>query len=253
MACLHLPFINADPDTQVSLRSRGAWTDEGLNTVQVRNFVNHGYLSMDECDNLIKTPYFGFVLVPFYSLFGTHIWIGRLLILTCVLVVLFLFLRKSETRFFGTVLAIVGLLQFHVFHYSHYSLAEMLGVAWILLGIYLLWRSSQNQHWLLLLASTACFSMAYYTKVTYAYAIIIPFAVRYMQFMSDRIHERYSARPLWKDWGIQALVTVFFASAFYLKWYKPNQTVFEMVKTNQGSGRYDLGDAWNRFFFNLDN
>ena len=128
LVLMHLPFITADPDSQVSLISRGAWTDEGLNTVQVRNFVNHGYLSMDECDNLIKTPYFGFVLVPFYSLLGTHIWVGRLLILGCILVVIFLFLRRKETRLFGTALAIVGLLQFHIFQFSHYSLAEMLGV-----------------------------------------------------------------------------------------------------------------------------
>jgi len=253
MALLHLPFITADPDAEVSTSSRGAWTDEGLNTVQVRNFVNHGYLSFDECDNLIKTPYFGFILVPFYSLLGTHIWVGRLLILSCTLMVLFLFLRNEETRFFGTVLAIIGLLQFHVFHYSHYSLAEMLGVAWILLGIYLLWQSSQNRHWLLLFASTACFSLAYYTKITFAYAIVIPFAVSYLQFISDRIRERYSARPLWKDWGIQGLVTAFFAGVFYFKWYIPNKAVFDMVKANQGGGRFDIDDAWNRFSFNLDN
>ena len=167
LALLHSPFILSDPDSEVSTRSRGAWTDEGLNTIQVRNFVNHGYLSMDECDNLIKTPYFGFILVPFYSLLGTHIWVGRMLVMACILVVLFLLLKKSETRFFGTVLAIIALLQFHVFHYSHYSMAEMLGVAWILLGIYLIWYAQQKDHWLWMIASTACFSLAYFSKVTF--------------------------------------------------------------------------------------
>lgn len=252
MACLHLPFITADPDSQVSLKSRGAWTDEGLNTVQVRNFVNHGYLSMDECDNLIKTPYFGFILLPFYSLFGTHIWVGRLLILACTLMVLFLFLRKKETRFFGMVLAIIGFLQFHVFHYSHYSLAEMLGISWILLGIYLLWISERKTHWFWLAASAACFSLAYYSKITFAYAIVIPFAVKYIQFISYRAQAFRIINPLWKDWGIQGLVTAFFAGSFYLKWYLPNKEVFEMVQANQGSGRFDIGDAWNRFSFNLD-
>jgi hypothetical protein len=80
VALLHLPFIHADPDSEVSTRSRGAWTDEGLNTVQIRNYVNHGYLSMDECDNLIKTPLFGFGLVPFYKVLGPHIWVGRVLV-----------------------------------------------------------------------------------------------------------------------------------------------------------------------------
>ncbi len=249
---LHLPFLSADPDTQVSPMSRGAWTDEGLNTVQVRNFVNHGQLSMDECDNLIKTPYFGFVLVPFYSLLGTHPVVGRLLVLSCVLMVLFLFLRHAETRRFATVLAIIGLLQFHVFHYSHYSLAEMLAISWIMLGIYLLWRSADGRHWLWSAAATACFSLAYYSKVTFAYAVFIPFMVRYLQFLSDRMDERFHTRPLLADWGIQSAVTGFFATAFYFKWYLPNQAVFALVKQNQGTGRYDLSEAWDRFTFNLD-
>ncbi len=232
--------------------SRGAWTDEGLNTVQVRNFVNHGYLSMDECDNLIKTPYFGFVLVPLYSLLGTHIWVGRALVLLCVLVVLFLFLRHEETKRFGTVLALIGLLQFHVFHFSHYSLAEMMSVAWILLGIYLVWRSTHKNHWMWMVTSAACFSLAYYTKITFAYAVLIPFIIRYMQFLSDRINERSSARSLLADWGIQTIVTCFFGIAFFFKWYKPNQAVFDMVKANQGTGRFDIADAWNRFSFNLE-
>lgn len=232
--------------------SRGAWTDEGLNTVQVRNFVNHGYLSMDECDNLIKTPYFGFVLVPFYSLLGTHIWVGRLLILACVLVVLFLFLRKQETRLFGSAMAVIGLLQFHVFHYSHYSLAEILAISWVMLGIYLLWISERKNHRLWLIGSTACFSLAYYSKVTFAYVVLIPFAVKYLQFLSDRAQAFRIKRPLWQDWAIQSIVTAFFAVAFYLKWYLPNKVVFEMVKANQGQGRYDIADAWTRFRFNLE-
>lgn len=250
-ALLHAPFIFSDPDTEVSVMSRGAWTDEGLNTIQVRNFVNHGYLAMDECDNLIKTPYFGFILVPFYSLLGTHLWVGRLLILTCILVTLFLFLRREETQWFGIVLAIIGLLQFHIFHYSHYSLAEMLAIAWILLGIYLLWHSQLKANGWWLAPSTVCFSLAYYTKITFAYAIIIPFAVRFLQFLTDRIHQRYFVRPLWKDWAIQTMVTVFFGIAFYLKWYLPNKAVFNLVQTNQGQGRFDIGDAWGRFVFNL--
>lgn len=251
-ALLHAPFIFSDPDTKVSVMSRGAWTDEGLNTIQVRNFVNHGYLSKEECDNLIKTPYFGFILVPFYSLFGTHLWVGRLLILACVLLTLFVYLRDERTQWFGIVLAVIGLLEFHVFHFSHYSLAEMLAVSWILLGVYLLWHSKLKENGWWLAAATACFSLAYFSKVTFAYAIVIPFAVRFFQFLSDRIRLKYFVRPLWPDWGIQALVTGFFAGSFYLKWYLPSKAVFEMVQANQGQGRYDVADAWGRFLFNLE-
>lgn len=248
---LHAPFLFSDPDTLVSTRSRGPWTDEGLNTIQVRNLINHGYLSMDECDNLIKTPFFALALYPAYSLFGTHIWVGRILILSSILLVLFLFLRTRETRFFGTTLAIIALLQFHVFHFSHYSLAEILAISCMLAGIYLLWLAEQKKHWLWMVAATVCFWLAFLSKVTFAYAIFIPFGVRFAQFISDRISDSEPHRPLWKDWGIQAAVSAFLAATFYWKWYLPNKSVFEMVQANQGQGRYDIADAWNRFQFNL--
>ena len=51
----HLPFIGADPDRNMAV-GRGPFTDEGLNTSQVRNWVNQGELNLSECDNLLKTP-----------------------------------------------------------------------------------------------------------------------------------------------------------------------------------------------------
>jgi len=252
IALLHLPFLTADPDTLVSVASRGAWTDEGLNTVQIRNLVNHGYLSMDECDNLIKTPFFGFVLVPFYAVLGTHIWVGRLLILSFILSVLFLFLKQRETRVFATVLSIVAMLQFHVFHFSHYSLAEMMAVTFILLGIFLLWFEGQRPHWFWTIASAVCFSMAYYTKVTYAYAIFIPLITCSLQFIFNVFGQQIATRTIGKNGSIHIVVTAFFAAVFYLKWYLPNRAVFWLVKKNQGTGRYDLDNIWNRIRFNWD-
>lgn len=250
LALLHLPFLNADPDTEVTVVSRDAWTDEGLNTVQIRNFVNHGYLSMSECDNLIKTPLFGFALVPFYEILGTKIVTGRAAVLGFVLLVLFVILLNEQTRLFGTAMALIALLQFHVFHYSHYSLAEMMAVSWILLGIFLLWKAEKGS-WPLLVIATICFSMAYLSKITFAYAILIPFMVSYLSFLLARMDEQSPNRSLISNWSIQAAITAIIGSAFYLKWYVPNKEVFEMVEANQGTGRYDVADAWIRFQFNL--
>lgn len=246
LLAMHLPFINADPDTEVSVMSRGAWTDEGLNTIQVRNMVNHGYISMDECDNLIKTPYFGFVLVPFYSVFGTHIWVGRLLVLACSLIMFTFWVRDSETRFFGFTIGVLALMQFHTFHFSHYSMAEMMAISWIMLGIYSICRSAGGMNWLWAAASATCFSLAYYSKVTFAYAVVIPFMVGFIQLISD-----FKGIRTWKNLGVQTIVTGLFGTLFYFKWYVPNIRVFEMVNANQGQGRYDLSDPIGRFQFNL--
>ena len=251
LALLHVPFLSADPDTRITVVSRDAWTDEGLNTVQIRNLVDHGYLSMSECDNLIKTPLFGYSLIPFYKIFGTQIIVRRAMVLGFVLMVLFIFLRDEKTRLFGTALAFIALMQFHVFHYSHYSLAEMMAVSWILLGVFLLWKA-ENGNAMLMVIATACFSLAYLTKITFAYAVVIPFVASYMAFLMDRMEERVPARSLASSWGIQAIITGLIGFVFYLKWYVPNKAIFDMVEANQGTGRYDVGDAWNRFQFNLN-
>src|SRR4030095_97812 len=87
--CLHLPFLNADPDIPFTT-GRDAFTDEGLNTSQLRNYINHGYLDFMECDNLVKTPLFNLVLFLPLKIFGIHLTVARLTILIFFLLALFL-------------------------------------------------------------------------------------------------------------------------------------------------------------------
>jgi hypothetical protein len=250
---LHLPFLLADPDPTVTFMSRGPWTDEGLNTVQVRNFVNHGYLNMAECDNLIKTPFFGFVLVPFYALLGTHIWVGRVVVLGAVLLVLFVMLAYRPSRSFAMAFAVLGLLQFHIFHYAHYSMAEMMGVSFILLGIFLMRLAYEldSRKWLLL--SGAAFGISFLCKVTFAYALLLPFIAVWLNFLSQRLRGRGSLRELVMDTVPLAGVAGFFATTFYLRWYLVHKDVFDLVRADQGNNRFDLSTAFDRAAYNWDN
>ena len=51
MLLLTIPFILADPDIDIS-SSRDANTDEGLNSCQIRNAVNHGDLTLYKSNQL---------------------------------------------------------------------------------------------------------------------------------------------------------------------------------------------------------
>ena len=75
----HLPFLEADADLNISSGSRGAWTDEGLNTCQIRNFINHGHFNLLDSDNFLKTPLFSIFLFPFFKLFGISMYVARLI------------------------------------------------------------------------------------------------------------------------------------------------------------------------------
>ncbi|MCF8257523.1 MAG: hypothetical protein K9J06_08225 [Flavobacteriales bacterium] len=250
---MHVPFLLSDPEPTVTVMSRGPWTDEGLNTVQVRNFVNHGTLAMNECDNLIKTPFFGLSLMPFYALMGTDVWVGRLVVLLSVLVVLWLMLAYRPTRSFAIAFAFLGLMQFHLFHYSHYSMAEMMGVAWMLLGIFLLRLAHAHEKRGWHVAAVMAFGLAFLSKVTFAYALLLPFMARYFLFLSERTHGRDSVRSLLADTGIMGAVAAFISGSFYFRWYGRYREVFDLVKADQGNDRFDLATAWNRVQFNWDN
>ena len=100
----HLPFLQADPDIHISF-SRGPFTDEGLNTIQVRNWVNHGQLDLAECDNLLKTPLLGLPLALTYKLFGATLAVSRLHVMVLVLIALIIFGSDPKNR--GIVLILI--------------------------------------------------------------------------------------------------------------------------------------------------
>ncbi len=130
-----VPFMSADPDIYIS-DSRGPFTDEGLNTIQVRNFVNHGYLSVSECDNLLKTPLFAFSLYIPYEIFGTHLLVSRWLILLLVSLPLIFISRKKAFRLIIVIFTLISLFQYQVFQFSHFSLAEMISTICIIMALY---------------------------------------------------------------------------------------------------------------------
>src|SRR5436309_3150169 len=74
----HLPFINADPHVHIALNSVDAFTDEGLYSGQLRNFINQGHLNIQESDGILKAPLFNMVLALPLFLFGTHLSVARL-------------------------------------------------------------------------------------------------------------------------------------------------------------------------------
>lgn len=87
---LQIPFLKADPFVSLSQNSRDAFTDEGLNTSQIRNWVNWGDLNVWECDNLIKTPLFNALLAVSFKIFGNYWLTGRLTVLLCAAMFLFI-------------------------------------------------------------------------------------------------------------------------------------------------------------------
>src|SRR5688572_14675694 len=85
---LHLPFFNADPDTNISF-SRDAFTDEGLYTSQVRNYLLTGEFHLEESDAAVKTPLFSGLMLSLFFVTGIHLITSRILVLFICLAVFY--------------------------------------------------------------------------------------------------------------------------------------------------------------------
>jgi hypothetical protein len=143
---------------------------------------------------------------------ATELWVGRAVVLLSVLLMLWAMLAYRPTRSFAIAFAFLGLMQFHLFHYVHYSMAEMMGVALLLLGIFMLRLAYGLEHRAWYAAASLAFGLAFLSKVTFAYALLLPFVARYFLFLSERTRGRDSMRDLLADTFIMAVVTGSFAS-----------------------------------------
>lgn len=251
---LHLPFLGADPDIHLS-SSRDAFTDEGLNTSQLRNYINHGKLDFMECDNLIKTPLFNLALYIPLQLFGTHLTVARITILLIVFGFIFFLLSNLHFRPVIIIMSLTTMLQYYVFQYAHFSLSEMLSTVFILSGIFYIFlfvanNCRQQMH---LFLSSFYIALAYYSKIQFVYIIsLIPLVLFFLLLINkkkDNITAKIS-RSLIIAIGWMLLFLIF----YIVCWYIPNRAIFNYVLQEESTGKYaTLSSIPKTIAFNIVN
>lgn len=249
----HLPFIDADPDHNMSV-GRGPFTDEGLNTVQIRNWVNQGDLNLTECDNLLKTPLLGFPLAITYKIFGVNLVVSRLHILVLVFLALFLIGLDEKHRWIAVIFSLITLLQYQVFQSSHFSMAEMLSVAAVLLSIHYLARSfdanfSQKVRDRQAVLSGVFLSISYFIKIQFIYLILfLPLVLLILRFIANHFDRKHVFRQ-----GFVITSTLLcFLLLYFFAWYLPNKEAYDFMMAHQ-SGEFTFsGKIWEYIRFNLD-
>ncbi|MDD4215522.1 MAG: hypothetical protein PHR81_12000 [Bacteroidales bacterium] len=255
---LHFPFLKCDPDTFVdpTIYMRDAWTDEGLYSSQIRNYVDYGTFSMTENSTFVRGPLFNIIQYPFFKIFGTKLIVGRLVVLLFTCLVLFLFLSHPKLRTFGLFMVVFSLLEFHVFQFTHYSMAEMMCTTFILLGLYFLFLSrvtnSPKKEKFLLFFSVLSIFCCYSTKIQFLYAgAIVPASLFCISVKTSFSRKKI----LMKDynaffWAIA--FSAFFALLYFLAWFLPNKEFYLYVMSSETSGRFPSGfiDFWNVAKFN---
>ncbi|MCY7410628.1 MAG: hypothetical protein LH473_10165 [Chitinophagales bacterium] len=246
---LHLPFLRADPDYNLSI-GRDAFTDEGLNTSQLRNYINHSYLSFDECDNLIKTPLFNLYLFLPLKIFGEDLIVARLSILFFLLLVLFVFASNGYLKKVIPFLILTTFIQYYVFQYSHFSLSEMMAIGFILLGLLSIYKYYDTRKIWYVITSATALSLAYYTKIQFAYIILLlPIALVILCWFDERsIVDAVTSKSFILALG----VILFFTVLYYFFWLQPHSRIFILVMNDQSTGKFaEPGEMIQTIGFNI--
>lgn len=232
---LHIPFLQADPDYYISW-SRGANTDEGLYSMQIRNFINHGELSFKNSDGFIKTPLFsGIIYLPF-KVFGTKLIVARLTVLLISLIICWILLGYDKyygaLGFFALILVFT---EYHIFHFFHYAMAELLSVSMIFLGIFLMVNSDKSHVRVRdSLLPAICITLAYFIKFQFVYAIaILPVAL----IFNCIIHKEHRKVLFWQFMQTSAILSAGLL-IYFVAWYFPNREFYDYVAQEQASHKF---------------
>lgn len=244
---IQVPFLHADPHINISPDSRDAFTDEGLNTSQVINKVNHGYFGLNECDNLIKTPLFSVWLFPVFTVFDTGMTTGRLWLLLGCLFMLLLASRSHEIMPYVLGLFIpIGLLQYHLFQYIHFTMAEMSACCLIILAISRMLMFTQNQKNIQLLQTALLLWIAVGFKNQFAYVLLLlPAWVIIVQLINGNLISRNTLKQL----TITFFLLLLGALLYYLLWYLPVKETYDYVMADQAGNRFMPRNKWNPILF----
>lgn len=231
-----IPFLQADPHVDIAPTSRDAFTDEGLNTSQVINRVNHGHWVVDECDNLIKTPLFSLWLFPGYSLFGTSGYVGHLWVLLGFVGLCWFFSRQNPVLPWVTgVFLVLAFTQYHLFQYSRFTMAEVTASSLVLVALGYALRFGQSRQWgdwvwtgLFLWAAVFC-------KNQFGYVLLLlPIWGLAVQWVNGNLWSKRTVAVL----GASVLVLLAGAALYYGIWYLPVKNTYDYVMGNQASGRF---------------
>lgn len=248
-AVLHLPFLMSDPDKQVDLHTRGAWTDEGLYAAQARNFLNYGEFGIEENTTFIRGPLFDVIRIPYFWLLGQSLWAARLFTILGVMLPFLFFARSRQYILFGLFLLIPGLLHFRLFHFSHYAMAEMLAVSAVFIGFlyYADYIKSGNRKYLML--ASLLISIAWGLKIQFLYLMVLIPLVTLIWHLMSLVKNDNSVRNLLKETSYATIYAMAFFLVYILVWYLPNRRFYNQIMFEQTQSRFD---DWEILYRTLD-
>lgn len=254
---LHFFFLSSDPGAHIGA-GRDAWTDEGIYTSQVRNWINFGDLNLQENPTFFKTPFFGLMLSPFFYLFGTRIEVARLVILVfTTLVFLYLGLNKSNRNFY--LLSVIILLSnLFIFTYSHLAMAEIPAILFVIMGIQQLHHLNKKPTFKkkvgVILISFLLFCLAFLTKAMFGYLLLYIPVILLLAAFGSFIRKTNHWKQFLRLFGMSLIFIFSFIALYACLWVFPQRSLAVKVWAYEAVGRFpSIGDIPGTIKFWIQN
>ena len=230
---LHFPFLNADPDINIST-SMGPFTDEGLYTSNVRNLIHQGSYDFELSDVPVKSPVFPFLFYIPFVLAGTKLIVARLTVLLLILTLYFFTVSKDKKLFLPAIPVLPAVfLQYHIFHFSHFAMSEALAyfltIISVFTGNYFISKNSPLKAGVF--PSLIIFFIIL-LKFNFIYLILLFPSVYFILWI---IKKEKKYRTAFK---YAILSTFIFIAIYFLFWVLPHKELFISVISSQTDNKF---------------
>ena len=141
------------------------------------------------------------------------------------------------------------MMQYHIFHFSHFALAEFLSSMSIGVGL-LYFASNRDENSILRtsMLSSIAISCAYLLKIQFLYSLALLPLIGFMFVIFDASNRKVH----WKRLAFVILFTLIIFLFFIFTWYLPHKELFEYVMADQTDGRWvkmDNIESWLQYVF----
>lgn len=252
LSATHLFFLSADPDSLVDIHTRGAWTDEGLYSIQARNFIHQGSFGLTENTTMIRGPFYNLLQVPFFLFLGDSLQVARLVTVLVVVAVFLLLTFQKKHLLLWVTLFVLAFTQFHVFQFSHYAMPEITAICMVLASLYYVLLFSEKGNRKHLMFASLMIFIAYGFKIQFVYLVVLLPVVFFVLFLSNVFAKATGRLKSFYDFSIVSGFAIGFLGIYLLLWYLPNKSFYDLVMINESSDRFEAwGGILARIKFNL--
>jgi hypothetical protein len=231
-----LPFLESDADKTIACGSRGAWTDEGLYTAPVRNFIHLGADEFRNRQSFIKTPYgivtplYSLYLLPFFAVLGISLLKARLVTSLTVVFLLLIAFRRKESQILGSIFIWLLMWLHPVHQYSVLCLAEIYVCLLIVCGLMFRYRLYAESPIKAILFFYFFLLAAVLYKIQYIYLLPLPFICEGIFWLRD--FSRASLRKL----VFSGVLLLGIGVLMFLLWYQPFKEIWRLTGSSSSAG-----------------